>query len=40
LVVALTTRRGTPAAAEAGTTQRMPPQPGQPPQQPLPPDNQ
>jgi hypothetical protein len=43
LVLALTGRRrgtGTPATAEAGTTQRMPPQPGQPPPQPLPPDSQ
>jgi Porin PorA len=40
LVLALTGRRGATAVpADAGTTQRMPPQPGQPPQQPLPPDS-
>jgi hypothetical protein len=41
LVLALTGRRrrgSTAVTADAGTTQRMPPQPGQPPPQPLPPD--
>jgi Porin PorA len=40
VVLALTGRRRGPTqiTAGAGTTQRMPPQPGQPPQQPLPPD--